>query len=104
MRCWASGLQRRLRADAGGGGSQRPGVRGVAFSRDGKLLATAGGDGTVRLWNPATGQPVGAPLPAGTGPGGGVTAVAFSRDGKLLATAGGDGTVRLWNPATGQPV
>src|SRR5207245_4476500 len=72
------------------------GVRGVAFSRDGKLLATAGGDGTVRLWNPATGQPVGAPLPAGTGPGGGVTAVAFSRDGKLLATAGGDGTVRTW--------
>ena len=73
----------------------------VAFSRDGKLLAAAGGDGMVRLWNPATGQPVGAPLPAGTG--GGVTAVAFSPDGKLLASAGADGTVRLWNPATRQP-
>ena len=40
------------------------GVNGVAFSPDGKLLASADGDGTVRLWNPATGQPVGAPLRA----------------------------------------
>ena len=40
---------------------------GVAFSPDGKLLATADSDGNVRLWNPATGQAVGAPLPADTG-------------------------------------
>ena len=80
------------------------GVGAVAFSPDGKLLATGYGNGYVRLWDPATGQAIGAPLLADTSPQGqgGVSGVAFSPDGKLLATAGGDGYVRLWNPATRQ--
>ena len=82
----------------------KDGVSGVAFSPDGKLLASADQDGYVRLWNPVTGHPVGRPLPADPSQIGGVNGVAFSPDGKLLASADADGYVRLWNPASGRPV
>ena len=73
----------------------------MAFSPGGTLLATAGVDGTVRLWNPATGHAAGAPLPDVTS--GGRSGVAFSPDGKLLATAEVDGTVQRWDLAPTRP-
>jgi WD40 repeat protein len=75
------------------------GVDSVAFSPDGKVLATGDFGGTARLWNVATGRQI-ASLPAGPGA---VGSVAFSPDGKVLAT-GAYKTARLWNVATGRQI
>ena len=66
-------------------------VSAVVFSPDGKLLASASWDDTVRLWDPATG----ASLQTLEGHLDSVSAVAFSPDGKLVASGSNDGTVRL---------
>ncbi len=68
-------------------------VTAVSASADGKLVASASADGTVRIWNVAAGLPA-AVVRAGKGP---VNAVALAPDGKTVAAAGADKVVRLWD-------
>jgi WD40 repeat protein len=71
---------------------------------DGRVVLASADDSKVRLWDPATGQPVGPPL---TGHADWVRSVAFGTlaDGRIvLASGSDDGTVRLWDPATGRPL
>ena len=74
-------------------------LRCVAFSPDGKVVATCG-DRFVQLFDVKTGER----LRRIEGHTGAVNAVAFSPDGKLLATGSHDGTVGLWDAETGKSV
>lgn len=73
------------------------GVWSVAFSQDGRRLASASWDHTVRLWDAQTGA-LQQTLEGHTGR---VCSVAFSQDGRRLASASQDQTVRLWDAETG---
>jgi WD40 repeat protein len=72
-------------------------VRCLAFSRDGKVLASGSWDGTVRLWDVAAGKEV----RRLTDHGGQVDSVALSPDGKFVAS-GGCLALCLWEAATGK--
>ena len=73
-------------------------INSVVFSPDGKTLASASSDRTIRLWNATTGfhkQTL-------TGHTRSIYDISFIRDGKTLVSKSDDGTIRLWDTTTGQ--
>jgi WD40 repeat protein len=68
-------------------------VFGIDFSPDGRLVATAGEDGTVRVWEADSGRE----LFAFYGHGEEVLNVSFSPDGRRLASSGNDNTTIVWD-------
>jgi WD40 repeat protein len=70
----------------------------IAYRPDGRSLASAGADRTIRLWDVLTGQQQ-ALLGGSEAP---VDAIAFSPEGETLASAAADGNVRLWCAVSGK--
>jgi RNA polymerase sigma factor (sigma-70 family) len=73
-------------------------VQGIAFSPDGKTIASTGTDATVKLWDAVSGGLT----RTLRGHNDGVYRVTFSPDGKTLASSGLDGTIRIWDVRTGK--
>ena len=96
--------QRILTAHAGevegvdNGHSSVEGVKSVAFSPDGKTLASGGGDNVIHLWDIETGKR----KMTLVGHTHWVFSLAFSPDGRTLASGSVDSDIRLWDPHTGQ--
>jgi WD40 repeat protein len=76
-------------------------VQDISVSPDGRRIVTAQFDGSLRLWDAETGQPIGSPL---TGHRGVAEVVTYSTDGHRIVSGGDDKTVRVWNADTGQPI
>jgi WD40 repeat protein len=74
------------------------GVSKVAFSRDGKLLASGATDSTIKIWDAATQKE----LRTLSGHTAAIESIDFSPDGRLLASASDDGSTFIWDTKTGE--
>jgi len=83
-----------------GGGGSSLGINMVSFSPDGKLVVTAGNDGTARIWT----VPDGIETVILKGHAQNVVTAAFSPDGRMVVTASSDDTARVWDVTTGQVI
>lgn len=83
-------------------GLERP-AYALAFSPDGKKLATGDESGRVTLWNSQTAQKI-AEMPRGAGHTRGVQYLSFSLDGKQLASTGRDDSIKIWNVQNKKPI
>jgi WD40 repeat protein len=96
IRLWDTATGRELHVLSKHGAS----VQALAFSPDGKVLASGDPDGRLCLWDAATGKELRQLKRDAKG----VQSVFFSPDGKLLISGGNDGAIQLWESATGKEV
>ncbi|HSB08069.1 MAG TPA: caspase family protein [Blastocatellia bacterium] len=75
-------------------------VNALAFSRDGRMLASGGYDSTIKLWDLSSGREL-RTLVGHTGP---ISALDFSADGRFVVSGSDDGSARLWSAQTGELV
>jgi WD40 repeat protein len=79
-------------------------VSSGTFSPDGTRIVTASYDGTARLWDAVTGQPISGFTPIQYAQKEEIIAVAFSPDQKYIATGSQNGNISIWNAGTGMPI
>ncbi len=75
-------------------------INRIAWSPDGRFLASSSFDRTVRIWDAHTGEQL-QTLTGHTGP---VFSVAWSPDGQVMASGSADKSIRLWSKETGQEI